>query len=59
AVASELNAAHDDVAYPMTVQEVRDAVNEALASLDRATILALEDELDELNNLGCPLPLEE
>ena len=59
AVASELNAAHPDVDYPMTVAQVRAAVNAALASLDRDTMLALNDELDELNNLGCPLPLEE
>ena len=54
-----MNAAHPDVDYPMNVTQVRNAVNTALASLDPATILALESELDELNNLGCPLPLEE
>ena len=59
AVASVLNAAHPDVAYPMTAQQVQTAVNAALASLDRDAMLALEAELDELNNLGCPLPLEE
>lgn len=59
AVASLLNAEHADVDYPMTATQVRDAVNTALASLDRDTMLALEAELDELNNLGCPLPLEE
>jgi len=59
AVASLLNAEHPDVDYPMTVTQVRDAVNTALASLDPATILALEAELDILNNLGCPLPLVE
>jgi hypothetical protein len=59
AVASLLNAAHDGVAYPMSVEDVVEAVNEALASEDRDTMLALEAELDELNNLGCPLDDEE
>jgi hypothetical protein len=34
---------------------VIDAVNAALASDDRDAILALKDELDAKNNLGCPL----
>ena len=55
AVASLLNAEHSDVAYPLSAQQVKDQVNAALASLDRQTILALEAELDLLNNLGCPL----
>jgi hypothetical protein len=55
AVASLLNAADDDVNFPMTEQEVIDAVNAALASDDRDAILALKDELDAKNNLGCPL----
>jgi len=59
AVASLLNAEHPDVDYPMTAQEVRDAVNDALDTADRDTMLELEAELDILNNLGCPLPLEE
>lgn len=59
AVASVLNAAHPDVAYPMTVAQVQSAVNSALASLDRDTMLELEGQLDELNNLDCPLPLQE
>jgi len=58
AVASVLNAAHPDVDYPMTVGQVQSAVNTALAS-GVAAMEALEDDLDELNNLGCPLPLEE
>jgi len=55
AVASLLNAEHSGVAYPKSAAEVKAAVNAALASLDRDTMLALEEELDELNNLGCPL----
>lgn len=54
AVASVLNAAHDNVNYPMTLSEVINDVNSALASLDRDTMLTLEAELDIYNNLeGC------
>jgi hypothetical protein len=55
AVASLLNAAHPDVDFPRTEQEVIDAVNAALATKDRATILALASALDADNNLGCDL----
>lgn len=55
AVAALLNAQHDDINYPLSVDEIVDAVNEALASGDRQTILDLADQLDEYNNLGCPL----
>jgi hypothetical protein len=55
AVASLLNAAHPDVDFPRTEQEVIDAVNAALATGDRATILALASALDADNNLGCDL----
>jgi hypothetical protein len=55
AVASLLNAAHPDIDYPRTTAEIIADVNAALASLDRATILALARELDADNNLGCPL----
>jgi hypothetical protein len=58
AAASILNAAHEGVAYPyrrytqfMIVQKV----NQAIASGDRATMLALATTLDQANNLGCPL----
>jgi hypothetical protein len=44
-----------DIDYPMTTQEVLDLVNDALASDDRATILAVAATLDANNNLGCPL----
>ena len=54
-VAAVLNAAHPDVNYPFTVAEVIADVNAALATLDRATILALAAELDAANNAGCPL----
>jgi hypothetical protein len=55
AVAAVLNACNDNVAYPMGEQEVIDAVNAALATLDRDTILALHAELDGYNNLGCSI----
>jgi hypothetical protein len=55
AVAALLNAASPDVDYPLTEAEIIAAVNAALASGDRATILALAEELDTFNNLFCPL----
>jgi hypothetical protein len=55
AVASLLNSAHPDVDYPRTTAEVITDVNAALASNDRNTMLALASELDDDNNLGCPL----
>jgi hypothetical protein len=55
AVAAVLNAAHPGVAYEFTLAEVIADVNAALASGDRATILALASELDAANNAGCPL----
>jgi hypothetical protein len=55
AVAALLNAASPDVDYPLTVAEIIAEVNAALASGDRATILALAEELDTFNNLFCPL----
>jgi hypothetical protein len=55
AVASLLNAASSSVSYPLTVQQVVTQVNAAIASGDPATILALEQQLDVYNNLGCPL----
>ncbi|HUF69745.1 MAG TPA: hypothetical protein VMM79_13965, partial [Longimicrobiales bacterium] len=55
AVASLLNAAHPDVNFSLTVAEVIDKVNTALATGDRARMLDLAEELDALNNAGCPL----
>lgn len=54
-VGSILNAAHIDVHYPMTEQDVKHDVNNALASLNRGTMLDLEETLDIYNNLGSPL----
>jgi hypothetical protein len=50
-----LNAAHPDVNYPRSAGGVIQAVNAALASNDRNTMLTLAGALDEDNNLGCPL----
>ncbi|MDP3979069.1 MAG: hypothetical protein Q8P85_13955 [Pseudomonas sp.] len=55
AVASLLNAANPDVEFPRTEAEIIADVNAALATMDRATILALASELDADNNLGCEL----
>jgi hypothetical protein len=55
AVAGLLDAAHPGVDYPRTEASVISDVNAALASSDRATILALKDAIDADNNLGCPL----
>jgi hypothetical protein len=52
AVAACLNAAHPNVDYPMSLSEIITAVNNALSSLNRGTMLSLKDELDALNNLG-------
>jgi hypothetical protein len=55
AVAALLNASHADVNYPWTASEVVDMVNDALATHDRDTTLALMESLDADNNAGCPL----
>ena len=53
AVAALLNSTGVD--YTMTSAEVIAAVNAALASGDRDTMLDLAGDLDADNNLGCPL----
>jgi len=55
AVAAVLNAEHPGVEYPLDKDAIVLQVNAALASGDRDAILALKDQLDEYNNLGCPL----
>jgi hypothetical protein len=55
AVAALLNAASPEVDYPLTEAEIIAAVNAALTTGDRETILALAEELDTFNNLFCPL----
>jgi hypothetical protein len=41
--------------YPLTTAQVIAAVNAALASGNRTTMLALANQLDTHNNRGCPL----
>ena len=55
ATAALLNAAHEFISYPMTVDEVIEAVQTALATNDRDEILAQKDDFDYYNNLGCTL----
>jgi hypothetical protein len=55
AVAAVLNA-NAGIGYPLSEAQVISEVNAALASCDRATILAEEARLDTFNNLFCPLP---
>jgi hypothetical protein len=54
-VAAMLNAGHPSLDYPSTRFQVRQAINGALASNDRATMLARAAALDADNNLSCPL----
>jgi hypothetical protein len=63
ATAAYLNAAHEGLGYPWRRNAdglggrppLVATVNAALASGDRATMLALAERLDADNNLGCPL----
>ena len=55
AVAALLNAGSSGVNYQFTTAQIIAETNAALASNDRATILALAAELDAANNAGCPL----
>lgn len=54
-VSALLNSAQPDVDYPLTTAEVIDAVNMALASGSRSTMIDTAARLDRYNNLGCPL----
>lgn len=55
AAAALLSASHPDVSYGLTAAQVIAQVNDALASGDRDTMIALAGDLDALNNEGCPL----
>ncbi|MBV1787972.1 hypothetical protein KQ940_07890 [Marinobacterium sp. D7] len=57
AVASLLNAADSDVDFPLSITEVLQLTNDALASKDRQTMIDQAWELDMYNNGqdGCPL----
>lgn len=54
-VAALLNAAHPEVAYPMSEAEVIAAVDQALATMSRPAMLVAAAELAQLNALACPL----
>jgi hypothetical protein len=55
AVASLLNSAHPDVDFAQTTAQVISSVNAALESNNATTIETLKNQLDALNNSGCPL----
>ncbi len=55
ATAGLLNSQHSAVDYPKTASQLIAEVDAALATEDRETILALAEELDDLNNEGCPI----
>lgn len=54
-IAGLLNAAHPGVDYAQTSAQIIAAVNAALASNNRDTMLALATTIDTQNNAGCPL----
>lgn len=55
AVAAELNAKYQSIGYPMSAGAIITAVQNALASGNRGTMILLASQLDDLNNLGCVL----
>ena len=59
AAAAFLNAAHEDVGYPYRRYndpfDIQSRVKAALESGNRQTMLDLASQLDQANNLGCPL----
>jgi hypothetical protein len=55
AVASVLNAAHPNINYPVLLDDLIGEVNEALGSMDRDTMLGLEEILDDFNNFEADL----
>jgi hypothetical protein len=59
AVASLLNAAHPEVNFPLSEEMVVEMVDEALASMDRRTMLQLNGILGDYNDMDCPLEDEE
>lgn len=55
AIAADLNARSPGMNYPLTATQIVTAVNNALASGNRNTIIDLASQLDTNNNLGCQL----
>ncbi|MCA9726919.1 MAG: hypothetical protein KC729_04495, partial [Candidatus Eisenbacteria bacterium] len=55
AVVALLNAAHPDVHFSLTSDEVASIVNDGLASLDRRTMQDARHDIGPSNGGGCPL----
>jgi hypothetical protein len=55
AVVALLNASHPDVNYPLSVDEIIQMVNEALATMDRRAMQEARHEINQGNGQGCPL----
>ncbi|MGE5827380.1 MAG: hypothetical protein ACM30G_03335 [Micromonosporaceae bacterium] len=55
AVAAFLNAQHPDIDYPLTVQQILNDVNAAIASGNAKQVTDLASSLDDDNNGICPL----
>jgi len=55
AIAADLNARYAGMGYPLAAASVVTAVNNALSSANRDTMLSLATQLDDMNNLGCQL----
>jgi hypothetical protein len=55
AVAALLNSTNPNVAYPLSTQQIIDAVNAALATPSTQDDRELASTLDGYNNLGAPL----
>lgn len=55
ATAAVLNAAHPNIDYPISEEDIIGEVNDALSSFDRDTMEDLKDILDANNNLGADL----
>jgi hypothetical protein len=53
-VSAVLNA-QSGIGYPLNVTQIVTAVNAALATGDRTTIINLANQLNAFNNLPCPL----
>ena len=53
AIAAVLSAAHPDIDYPLTVDEIVDMVNDAYNGL--TDVEDLKNDLDTFNNLGCDI----
>jgi hypothetical protein len=55
AIVAVLNASHPDVNSPLSASEIANLVNDALASMDRKTMLDTRQMIDQHNTQGDPL----